>query len=74
MEINIKLWKKTQHTIKELVKSFDTKNHHLLLSKLKAYDFKENSVTFIRSYLTNSNELKLAVLPVTGTKPLLVQY
>ena len=74
MEINIKLWKKTQHTIKELVKSFDTKNHHLLLSKLKAYDFKENSVTFIRSYLTNRNELKLAALPVTGTKPLLVQY
>ena len=60
MEINIKLWKKTQHTIKELVKSFDTKNHHLLLSKLKAYDFKENSVTFIRSILqiaTNENWL-----------------
>ena len=47
MEINIKLWKKDQHTIKELVKTFDTINHHLPLSKLKAYDFKENSVTFI---------------------------
>ena len=39
--------------IMDLSKAFDTINHDLFLSKLKAYGFNENSVSFIRSYLTN---------------------
>ena len=39
--------------ILDLSKAFDTTNHDLFLSKLKAYCFNENSVLFIRSYLTN---------------------
>ena len=39
--------------IMDLSKAFDTINHNLFLSKLKAFDFSENSVSFIRSYLTN---------------------
>ena len=34
----------------ELSKAFGTINHHLFLSKLKAYGFTEISVSFIRSY------------------------
>ena len=52
--------KKVNILLRNLSKAFDTLNHHLLLSKLKAYDFKENSVTFIRSILqiaTNENWL-----------------
>ena len=37
----------------DLSKVFDTINQDLFLSKLKAYGFNENSVLFIRSYLTN---------------------
>ena len=33
--------------------TFDTINHNLFLSKLKVYDFNQNSASFIRSYLTN---------------------
>ena len=33
--------------------TFDTINCDLFLSKLKAYGFNENSVSFIKSYLTN---------------------
>ena len=39
--------------IMDLSKAFDIINHDLFLSKLKAYGFNENSVSFIRSYLTN---------------------
>ena len=39
--------------IMDLSKAFDTRNHDHFLSKLKAYIFNENSVSFIRSYLTN---------------------
>ena len=39
--------------ITDLSKAFDTINHDLFLSKLKAYGFNENSVSFIRNYLTN---------------------
>ena len=54
----------------DLSKAFDTINHNLFQSLLKAYGFNENSVSFIRSFITNS-ERKLAVIEVTGTKLLL---
>ena len=54
----------------DLLKAFDTINHNLFQSLLKAYGFNENSVSFIRSFITNS-ERKLAVIEVTRTKSLL---
>ena len=36
-----------------LTKYFDSLNHELLLAKLKAYGLDPNSVTFMKSYLTN---------------------
>ena len=39
--------------IMDLPKAFDTINHDLFVSKLKAYGFNETSVSFIRSCLTN---------------------
>ena len=44
---------KTDALISDLSKAFDNINHNLFLSKLKAYGFIENYVSFIRSYLTN---------------------
>ena len=32
---------------------FDTLNHSLLLAKLSSYDFYNNSLSFVQSYLTN---------------------
>ena len=37
----------------DLSKAFDSLNHELLLAKLKAYGLDPNSVTFMKSYLTN---------------------
>ena len=37
----------------DLSKAFDCLSHELLLSKLKAYDLSENSVTFLASFLPN---------------------
>ena len=34
-------------------KAFDTLDHSLLLAKLSAYGFDNNSLSFVRSYLTN---------------------
>ena len=42
-----------------LSKAFDTINHNLFLSELKAYGLNENSVSFIRSYLTNRYQKKI---------------
>ena len=39
--------------IMDLSKAFDSLNHELLLAKLKAYGLDSNSVTFMKSYLTN---------------------
>ena len=39
--------------IMDLSKTFDSLNHELLLAKLNAYGLDSNSVTFMRSYLTN---------------------
>ena len=39
--------------IMDLPKAFDSLNHELLLTKLKAYRLDSNSVTFMKSYLTN---------------------
>ena len=36
-----------------LSKAFDSLNHELLLAKLKAYVLDNNSVNFMKSYLTN---------------------
>ena len=41
----------TQNSL--LLKTFDSLNCDLLLAKLEAYDFDNNAVTFVRSYLTN---------------------
>ena len=40
----------------DLSKAFDTLDHCLLLAKLSAYGFDDNSLSFIRSYLTNRIE------------------
>ena len=37
----------------DLSKAFDTFDHSLLLAKLSAYGFDNNSLSFVRSYLTN---------------------
>ena len=37
----------------DLSKVFDTKNHELLLVKLKAYDFSKQALSFMSSYLKN---------------------
>ena len=37
----------------DLSKAFDSLNNELLLAKLKAYGLDSNSVTFMKSYLTN---------------------
>ena len=37
----------------DLSKGFDTLHHSLLLAKLSAYGFDNNSLSFVRSYLTN---------------------
>ena len=37
----------------DLSKAFDSLNHELLLAKLKAYGLDNNSVNFMKSYLTN---------------------
>ena len=39
--------------IMDLFKTFDSLNHELLLAKLKAYGLDSNSVTFMKSHLTN---------------------
>ena len=37
----------------DLSKAFDSLNHELLLAKLKTYGLDSNSVSFLKSYLTN---------------------
>ena len=37
----------------DLLKAFDTLDHSLLLAKSSAYGFDNNSLSFVRSYLTN---------------------
>ena len=37
----------------DLSKAFDTLDHSLLLSKLSSYGFENNSLSFVRSYLTD---------------------
>ena len=37
----------------DLSKAFDTLNHELLIAKLSAYGFNNESLKLIRSYLTN---------------------
>ena len=42
----------------DLTKAFDSLNHDLLVEKLKAYGLDSNSVTFMKSYLTDFNVAK----------------
>ena len=37
----------------DLSKAFDTLNHDLLIAKLEAYGFFENSLNYIQSYIRN---------------------
>ena len=39
--------------IMDLSEAFDSLNHEMLLAKLKAYGLDSNSVSFMKSYLTN---------------------
>ena len=39
--------------IMDLSKAFDSLNHDLLLAKLEAYGLDNNTVSFMKSYLTN---------------------
>ena len=50
---NLNCGNKIDALIMDFSKAFDTINQDLFLSKLKSYGFNENSVLFIRSYLTN---------------------
>ena len=55
--------------IMDLSKAFDSLNHELLLTKLKAYGLDSNSVTFMKSYLTNRLQCcKKITLLVNGGK------
>ena len=59
----------------DLFKAFDSLNHELLLTKLKAYGLDRNSVTFIKSYLTNRLQCcKLNNFLVNGGKYLMVSH
>ena len=42
----------------DLTKAFDSLNHDLLVEKLKAYGLDSNSVTFMKSYLTDFHVAK----------------
>ena len=42
--------------MKDLSKAFDTLNHELLIAKLSAYGFNNQSLKLIRSYLTNRQQ------------------
>ena len=44
---------KVGEIIMDLSKAFDRHNHDLLLAKLEAYGLDNNTVSFMRSYLTN---------------------
>ena len=44
---------KVRVIIMDLSKVFDSLNHELLLTKLKAYGLDSNLVSFMKSYLTN---------------------
>ena len=37
----------------DLSKAFDTLNHELLLAKLNAYEFSDNAIAYVKSYLSN---------------------
>ena len=56
----LELWKEALNKGKsvgaifmDLSKAFDTLNHDLLIAKLEAYGFSENSLNYIQSYLRN---------------------
>ena len=40
----------------DLSKAFDCLSHEFLIAKLEAYDFSENSLHFIYSYLKNRKQ------------------
>ncbi len=40
----------------DLEKAFDTVNHEIILSKLEHYEIRDNSLAWLRSYLTNRKQ------------------
>ena len=60
----------------DLSKAFDSLNHEPLLTKLKAYGLDSNSITFMKSYLTNRlQRCKINnSFSVNGGKNLMVSY
>ena len=55
LPVMIEKWKKLKvgALFMDLPKAVDTLDHSLLLAKLSAYGFGNNSLSFVRSYLTN---------------------
>ena len=53
----------------DLSKAFNTLDHSPLLAKLSGYGFDNNSLSFVRSYLTNEfKDERLRIISVIGTK------
>ena len=65
---------KVEVIITALSKAFDSLNHELLLRKLKEYGLDSNSVTFMKSYLTNRLQRCIITLLVNGKKYLMVSH
>ena len=52
-EVSLASLKSVGVIIMDLSKAFDSLNHELLVTKLKAYGLDSNSVTFMKNFLTN---------------------
>ena len=59
----LEMWKNTLHKggyvsaiFMDLSKTFDTLNHNLLIAKLEAYGFDRDSLSFMKSFLSDSRQ------------------
>ena len=59
----LEMWKNTLHKggyvsaiFMDLSKTFDTLNHNLLIAKLEAYGFERDSLSFMKSYLSDRQQ------------------
>ena len=64
LNIMLENWKKALDigtyvgaVLTDLSKAFDCLNHQLLIAKLKAYGFSDESLAFIQNYLTNRQQI-----------------